>query len=148
MDHVSVEAWPEVTLLGLALSAIMGGNAETVTVADCPAEPPAPVQISSYSVVLESAPVDQAPLVATSPCQPPEAVHAVAFAEFQVKLDAPPFATVDGDAVSVTVGTGAGAGEDTTTVVDPETDPLGPLHVNVKLVVEVSGSVVALPLVG
>ena len=103
-DQASVEAVPDVTVLGAALSVTPGGNAETVTVADCVAEPPAPVQVSSYSVVLESAPVDQVPLAATVPFQPPAAVQAVALAEFQLKVDVPPLPIVVGDADSATVG--------------------------------------------
>jgi hypothetical protein len=103
-----------VTVLGTALSVTTGGRAETVTVADCVAEPPAPVQVSWYSVVLASAPVDQVPLVATAPCQPPEAVQVVASAEFQLKLDVPPLTIVVGEADSVTVG----AGDVTTTSAD------------------------------
>jgi hypothetical protein len=104
VDQVSVEAPPELTVLGPALRVTIGGNAETVTVADCVAAPPVPVQVSSYSVVLESAPVDQVPLVATVPCQLPEAVQAVALSELQLKVDVPPLAIVAGDADSVTVG--------------------------------------------
>ena len=103
-DQASVDAVPEVTVLGEALNVTSGGNAETVTVADCVAEPPAPAQVSSYSVVSESAPVDQVPLVATAPCQLPEAVQAAALAAFQLKVDVPPLAIVVGDADSVTVG--------------------------------------------
>jgi hypothetical protein len=105
----------------------MGASPETVTVADCVAEPPVPVQVSSYSVVLESAPVDQVPLVATVPCQPPEVVQAVAFSELQFKADMPPLPTVVGDADSVTVG----EAEATTTSADWEADPPGPLQVSV-----------------
>jgi hypothetical protein len=104
LDHDNVEPVPTSTVLGLAVSATTGANSETVTVADCVAEPPAPVQINSYSVVLESAPVDQVPLVATAPCQPPDAVHAVAFCEFQLNVDMPPLAIVVGDADRVAVG--------------------------------------------
>lgn len=46
-DQVSVEAAPESTVLGAALSVTTGGNPDTVTVADCVAEPPVPVQVSS-----------------------------------------------------------------------------------------------------
>jgi hypothetical protein len=95
---------PAVTVLGTAPSVTTGGNAETETVADCVAEPPAPVHVSWYSVVLASAPVDQVPVVATVPCQPPKAVQAVASAEFQLKVDVPPLAIVVGDADNVTVG--------------------------------------------
>jgi hypothetical protein len=126
-DQVSVDAVPELTVLGAALNVTSGCNAETVTVADCVAERPAPVQVSSYSVVLESAPVDQVPLVATVPFQPPAAVQAVALAEFQLKVDVPPLAIVVGDADSVTVG----ASVVTTTSADWEADPPGPLQVSV-----------------
>jgi hypothetical protein len=113
-DQASVEAVPAVTVLGTALSVTTGGNPDTVTVADCVAEPPVPVHVSWYSVVLESAPVDQVPLVATAPCQPPEAVQALASAELQLKVDVPPLAIVVGEADSVTVG----ASEVTTTSAD------------------------------
>jgi hypothetical protein len=46
-DQVRVEAAPESTVLGAALSVTSGGKPETVTVADCVAEPPVPVQVSS-----------------------------------------------------------------------------------------------------
>jgi hypothetical protein len=127
VDHVSVEAAPELTVLGFALSVTTGGNPDTVTVADCVAEPPGPVQVSPYSVVLASAPVDHVPLVATVPFQPPEAVQVVAFSEFQLKVDMPPMPIVVGDVDKVTVG----EGEVTTTSADCEADPPGPVQVSV-----------------
>ena len=104
LDHDNVEPVPTSTVLGLAVSVTTGANSETVTLTDCVAEPPDPVQVSAYSVVLVSAPVDQVPLVAIVPRQPPEAVQAVALAEFQLKVDAPPLTIVAGEADSVTVG--------------------------------------------
>jgi hypothetical protein len=100
------------------------------------------MQVNSYSVVFTTGPVDHVPLVATAPFQPPEAVHAVTLSEFQLRVELPPLATVVGEAVSVTVG---GV---TTTSVDCEAEPAGPVHVKVYLVVAVRGSVVTLPLVG
>jgi hypothetical protein len=44
-DHVKVEPLPLVTLVGFALIDTLGGVADTVTVADCDAEPPEPVQV-------------------------------------------------------------------------------------------------------
>jgi hypothetical protein len=44
-DQVNVEKPPLETLVGLALSETLGGVADTVTVADWEAEPPAPVQL-------------------------------------------------------------------------------------------------------
>jgi hypothetical protein len=100
-----IDLSPASMLLGLAPSVITGANAETVMVADWVAEPPVPVQVSSYTVVLESASVDQVPTVATGPCQPPEAVQAVAFDDFQLKRVMPPLPTVAGEAVNVTSAT-------------------------------------------
>jgi len=115
------------TVLGEAVSVTMGANPETVTVADWVAEPPGPVQVNSYSVVLGRLPVDQMPFNATAPLQPPEAVQAVALFEVQFRLDMPPPVTVVGDAARVTVG----AAELTTTSADCEADPPGPVQVSV-----------------
>jgi hypothetical protein len=112
-------------LLGAALSATTGGNSDTVTVADCVAVPPPPVQVSWYSVVFVSVPVDHVPVVATEPCQPPEAVQAVALSAFQFKVEVPPLAIVVGDADIVTVG----EADVTPTSADCEADPPGPVQV-------------------
>jgi hypothetical protein len=45
-DHDSVEALPIVTVLGLALKVTVGAGEFTVTVADCAAVPPVPVQLN------------------------------------------------------------------------------------------------------
>ena len=142
-DHVSVEALPELTVLGAALSVIDGGEAPTVTVAVWVAEPPAPVQVNSNSVVLERAPVEVVPLVAIVPCQPPEAVQLVAYSALQLRLDAPPAATVVGVAPSLTTGAPM-----TAISTDCVADPPVPSQVSVKFVVALSGSVLAVPLVG
>lgn len=102
LDHVSVEEAPDFTLLGVALSVTVGALLETVTVADCVADPPAPVQVNSYSVLLVRVPVDIDPLVAMLPCQPPEAEQEVAPMDFQVSVELPPLPTVVGVAVNVT----------------------------------------------
>ena len=65
VDQLRTEPAPALTVLGLALSVRVGGRAETVTVADCMAEPPSPVQVTTKSVVLGNAPVDHVPLVAS-----------------------------------------------------------------------------------
>ena len=93
-------------MLGLAVSCTTGGWLETVTVAACVADSPAPVQVSSYSVVLVRAPVDHVPLSATAPLQPPDAVQLVAFVAFHVRVELPPLPTVVGDAVNVTAALG------------------------------------------
>jgi hypothetical protein len=45
-DQDSVELLPLATVLGLALKLTVGAGEVTVTVADCAALPPAPVQVS------------------------------------------------------------------------------------------------------
>jgi hypothetical protein len=45
------------------------------------------------------------PLVAREPLQPPDALHAVAFVELQVRVVGPPLGTVVGSAVRTAVGT-------------------------------------------
>jgi hypothetical protein len=117
LDHVSVEEEPAFTVLGEALNVTIGALLETVTVADCVADPPGPVQVSSNSVVLVRVPVDEVPLVGTLPCQPPEAMQAVAPADFQVRVELSPLLMVVGAALSVNdVAVGvAGTATDTAT---------------------------------
>ena len=113
--QVRVEALPLLTLVGLALSDTVGaGGAETVTVADCDAEPPAPVQVRVYFVVAVRAGVVCDPAVASAPLQPPEAAQELALVDDQVSAAVAPLLTVAGFAVRVTVG----AGEVTDTVAD------------------------------
>jgi hypothetical protein len=101
LDHVSVEEAPAFTVLGVAVSVTIGALLETVTVADCVADPPGPVQVSSYSVLLVKVPVDIVPLLGMLPCQPPEAVQAVAPGDLHVRVELPPLPTVVGAAVNV-----------------------------------------------
>jgi hypothetical protein len=65
-------------VLGLAWMLTAGTAPATVTVADCIDEPPGPVQVNTNSVELESLPDNHLPLVDIPPCQPSEAVQAVA----------------------------------------------------------------------
>ncbi len=46
LDHVRVELAPLATVLGLAVKLTVGAADVTVTVADCAALPPTPVQVS------------------------------------------------------------------------------------------------------
>ena len=50
-DHDSIDAWPELMVLGLAVTLIVGVEVTAVTVVVCVALPPAPEQVSSNSVV-------------------------------------------------------------------------------------------------
>jgi hypothetical protein len=126
-DQVNVELPPLATLLGLALIVTDGAGAETVTVADWLALPPAPVQVSANLVFVVRAAVLWEPLVALLPVQPPEAVQDVALVEDQVRVEVAPLATVLGLAVRVT----AGAGVVTDTVADCDALPPVPLQVSV-----------------
>jgi len=100
---------------GVPLVLVVGGAqdrvavpvaAATVTVADCAAEPPAPVHVIVYLVVVVSAAVFCEPLIASEPLQPPDAAQEVAPVEAHVKVEGAPLATVLGAAVNVTVGAG------------------------------------------
>jgi hypothetical protein len=148
-DQVKVELPPLATVAGLALRETLGGGEvtgaeETVTVADWDAEPPAPVHVSVYLVVVVRGEVVWEPLVARLPDQPSDAVHAVASVDDQVNVELPPLATPAGLVVSETVG---GALE-TVTVAVWDAEPPAPVHVSVYLVVVVRGEVVWEPLVG
>ena len=126
--QVSVDELPLLMLAGLALSDTVGaGGAETVTVADCDAEPPAPVQVRVYFVVAVRAGVVCDPAVASAPLQPPEAAQELALVDDQVSAAVAPLLTVAGFAVRVTVG----AGEVTDTVADCAALPPLPLQVSV-----------------
>ena len=83
------------------------GDDVTVTIADFPAEPPLPVQVSEYVVVAARPPVLCEPEVAFVPDQPPEAVQELAFVEFHESVEELPDVIVLGAADSVIVGAGA-----------------------------------------
>jgi hypothetical protein len=125
--QVRVDALPLLTLAGLALNDTVGAGADTVTVADCEADPPAPVQVKVNFVVAVRAGVVCEPAVASAPLQPPEAVQAVALVDDHVNAEVAPLLMVVGFAVRVT----AGAGAVTDTVADCAALP--PLPVQVKV---------------
>jgi hypothetical protein len=125
-DQVRVELAPLAILAGLALMETLGAGAETVTVTDCAAEPPVPVQVSVNLVVAVRAAVVLDPLIASPPLQPPDAVQAVALVDDQVNVDVAPLLTVVGLADRVT----AGAGLVTETVADWLALPPVPVHVS------------------
>jgi hypothetical protein len=104
----------------------VGVVADTDTVADCDAEPPAPVQVRVYFVVAVKADVVFEPLIGSDPLHPPEALQDVALVEDQVSVDVAPFLTVLGFVVSVT----AGGDCVTETVADCVALPPAPLHIS------------------
>ena len=128
-DQLKVVPLPLGTLEGLALKLTVGAGvaADTDTVTDCVADPPAPVQVAVYFVAALSAAVDCAPLGAIVPLHPPDATQEVALVEDHVNVDLPPLATVVGLAVRVTVG----AGVVTVTVVACAALPPLPVQVNI-----------------
>jgi hypothetical protein len=102
--HVSDDTPPGWTVLGVACTVTCGAEEVTVTVVDCEADPPGPVQAISNSVLLDRWPVDHVPLEATAPFQPPPARHCVALAALQLRVDVPRSLTVVGEAVKVIEG--------------------------------------------
>jgi hypothetical protein len=82
------------------------------------------------------------PLAGRAPLQAPDALHAVAFVELHVSVEAPPLTTVVGAALSVAVG---GAAMLTVTVATGLAPP-GSVHVSEKVVSAVSAPVVWVPL--
>jgi hypothetical protein len=118
-DQLNVEPVPLVTLVGLALMETLGGVADTVTVADWLAVPPAPVQVREYFVVAVRAAVVFEPLIGSEPAQPPDAVQAVALVADQVSVEVAPLLTVLGLAAKVTAGAVAVTETDADLVVLP-----------------------------
>ena len=105
--HVSVEALPLATAVGLAARVTVGGgDTLTLTVTLRLLLPPVPEQVNVKLVLAVSGGVLSVPLVGRAPLQPPEAVQLVAFVELQVSVDALPLTTLVGLALSATVGRG------------------------------------------
>ncbi len=126
--QVKVELPPLATVLGLALMPTVGVRCGlTVTVVDCAALPPLPVQVSPYVALAVSAPVDCEPLIALPPDHAPDAEHDVALVADQVSVELLPLITELGLAPRLTVG----AGDVTDTVADCEALPPAPVQVNV-----------------
>ena len=106
--HVRVELPPLAIVLGLALMLTVAlGVLLTVTVADCAALPPVPVQLSVYVALAASAPVDWVPVTDFVPDQAPEAVQEVAFVAVQFNVALLPLAMALGPTLRVTVGAAA-----------------------------------------
>jgi hypothetical protein len=127
-DHVKVELPPLATVLGLALRvtvAVFFGL--TVTVVDCTALPPVPLQVNVYVELAERAPVDCEPLMDLLPEHAPEAVHEVAFVADHVRVELLPLITELGLAPNVIVG----AGDFTDTLADCAALPPAPVQVRV-----------------
>ena len=137
-DQVSVLAFPDTTVVGLAARVTVGGGLVTVTVVDCVAVPPEPVQLNVNVLVVVRAPVGTfVPEVDLVPDHAPLAVQLVAFVDDQVRALAFPETTVEGFAVSVTVG----AGGTTVTVVDWVAVPPAPVHASVYVLLLVRSPV-------
>jgi hypothetical protein len=88
-----------------------------------------------------SAPVEAEPLTNWVPDQAPEAVQLVALVLDHVNVDAPPLATLVGEALKVSVGAGR-----MVTLTLRLTEPPAPLQLSVKVESVVSAPVEAVPL--
>jgi hypothetical protein len=102
--HVKVEAPPETTAVGVAVSATIGSWFTVTGTVATARLPPGPVQVKEKIAFAVNAPVFFVPLLASVPLQSPDAAHEVAWAELQVSVDVLPAATTVGFAASCTVG--------------------------------------------
>jgi hypothetical protein len=117
-------------VLGLACKCTTGAvAAPTVTVSDCFALPPSPVQVSIKVWSVLSGTVVCEPISALLPDQAPEAVQELALADDQLSAEVAPFVTVLGLALKLTVGADAV----TETVADCDVLPPAPVQVSVKV---------------
>jgi hypothetical protein len=147
-DQVSVLGLPVTTVAGFAERLTLGGTlgapaALTVTITDCMAVPPGPLQLSVYVLFAVSVPVDAEPEVGCAPLHAPLAVQAVALVEDHARLLALPAVIVVGLALMLTVGAAI-----TDTVVDCTAVPPGPEQVSVYVLLLLSAAVWKLPEVG
>lgn len=141
-DQVSVVELPVATVVGVAVRVTEGAAGwVTVTLTDCVADPPAPVQVSAKADVAVNAPVDIVPDVDLLPLQFPEAVQAVALVDDHVNVAAEPDTTDEGDTESVTDGPD---GVTLAVTVWPAVPP-APEQVNAYAVVAASAPVASVP---
>ena len=128
-DHVRVEDWPEVMVVGLAVSVAVGvaggGTGDTPTVTLLVAVPPAPEQLTLY-VVVAVGDAETEPEIAL-PVEKFVPVQDVAFVELQVKVVALPETTEVGFADKDAVGVAGGAGV-TETVAEADFEPPAPVQ--------------------
>ena len=89
-----------------------------MTVTDCPALPPVPVQVKIKVLVVVNGPTVSLPELAFVPDQASEAVQDVAFVDDHVNVDESLYGIDEGLAVSDTVGAGGGGGALTVTITD------------------------------
>jgi hypothetical protein len=93
--QVSVVEPPLCSDVDAAVNAMVGAGT-TVTVCDAALLPPAPEQTIEYVVLDDMLAVSWLPLAANGPLQPPDAVQAVAWVEFQVSVEVAPAASAVG----------------------------------------------------
>lgn len=142
--QVSKELPPVLIELGAALMLTVGAGVPTVTVVDCVALPPAPVQLIVKFVVAESGAVVCEPLGGKLPLQPPPALQPVASRDDQLSTVLAPASTVSACADRLTDGAGAV----TTTSACCTEDPLGPEQVSTNVVLAARDEIAAEPLTG
>ena len=140
---MSVVLPPTATVLGFALSWIVGAPAAVDTVTDWVAVPPSPVQASVNVDPALIGPLDCEPLGLRLPDQAPEAEQRVALRLDQVSVELPPGGTVLGLALSLI----SGAALVTVTIADWVLEPPGPTQLKLKSEVFDSTPVDHVPLV-
>jgi hypothetical protein len=142
-DQLRVVLPPTATVLGLALSWIVGALAEMDTVTDWVAVPPSPVQASVKVEPALIGPLVCEPLELRLPDQAPEAEQRVALTLDQVSVELPPGTTVLGLALSLI----SGAASVTVTIADWVLEPPGPVQLKPNSELFVSAPVNQVPLV-
>jgi len=108
VDHVSVDAAPEATEVGLAVSETVGAGivppVTAIVTAPYPVVPSLLVQVNEKRVSAFSAPVLLDPFVAFEPDQPPDAAQLAAFVVVHESMVDAPAPMLIGLAVMLTVG--------------------------------------------
>lgn len=144
--QTNIVASPDATDKGLAVSIIAGGGfSATVIVTLLDTVPPSPAHSRVNIVVACSGAVHSEPLASRTPVHPPLPVQDAAFVDDHARVEMPPGASDSGLAVSVSVGIGGGFA---VTMTLCEIVPPLPAQVSVKVVVDASGPVGSVPLVG
>jgi hypothetical protein len=100
LDQLKIVLPPAATVLGLALSWIVGAPAAMETATDWVAVPPSPVHARVNVEAVLRGPLDCEPLGLRLPDQAPDAEQRVALVLDQLSVELPPETTVLGLAVS------------------------------------------------
>jgi hypothetical protein len=117
----------------------------TVTITDCPALPPAPLQTKTNVLVWVKGPTTSLPAGSLVPVQASKASQASASVDDQVRVEESFGLTESGLAASETVGGGGGGNSSTVTVTDWVVLVPAPLQTKINVLVSTSGPTTSVP---